>query len=70
MLAKNKCGWTLFEYLDIAESDICKYQNVTGSYVVLKINDKFLIGFNNWRNQWEFALRRYRRRRNSKTGGN
>jgi len=28
MLAKNKCGWTLLEYLDIAESDICRYHNV------------------------------------------
>lgn len=53
MLAKNKSGWTLLEYLDIVESDICKYQNVTGSYAILMIKDKFLVGFNNWRNQWE-----------------
>lgn len=54
MLAKNKSGWTLLEYLDIAESDICKYNNVTGAYAILIIKDKFVIGFNNWRNQWEF----------------
>ena len=53
MLAKNKCGWSLLEYFDIAESDIGKYQNVTGSYVILMIKDKFLVGFNNWRDQWE-----------------
>ena len=53
MLAKNKSGWTLLEYLDIAESDICKYNNVTGSYVILMIGDKFVVGFNSWRNQWE-----------------
>lgn len=53
MLAKNKCGWILLEYFDIAESDICKYKNVTGSYVILIIKNKFLVGFNSWRNQWE-----------------
>lgn len=54
MLAKNKSGWILLEYLDIAESDICKYHNVTGAYAILMIQDKFVIGFNRWRNQWEF----------------
>lgn len=54
MLAKNKSGWKLLEYLDVNESDICKYPNITGSYAILIINDKFVIGFNSWRNQWEF----------------
>lgn len=54
MLARNKSGWTLLEYLDVAESDICKYQNVTGAYAILMIRDKFVVGFNGWRNQWEF----------------
>lgn len=54
MLAKNKSGWKLLEYLDVNESDIEKYKNVTGSYAILIIKDKFVIGFNSWRNQWEF----------------
>ena len=31
MLAKNKSGWTLLEYLDISESDIPKYRNIPGA---------------------------------------
>ena len=54
MLAKNKSGWTLLEYLDIEEKDIDKYENVTGSYAILKIKDKYVIGYNGWRKQWEF----------------
>lgn len=53
MLAKNKSGWSLLKYLDITEDDICKYKNVTGSYVVLIVGDKVVVGFNNWRDQWE-----------------
>lgn len=54
MLAKNKSGWKLMEYLDIDEADICKYPNVTGSYAILRIKDKYVIGYNGWRKQWEF----------------
>ena len=32
MLAKNKSGWTLLEYIDIEEKDIERYENVTGAY--------------------------------------
>lgn len=54
MLAKNKSGWTLLEYIDIEEKDIKKYENVTGAYAILKIKDKYVIGYNGWRKQWEF----------------
>ena len=54
MLAKNKSGWKLLEYIDIDESDIYKYNNLTGAYAILIIDKKFVIGFNSWRNQWEF----------------
>lgn len=54
MLAKNKSGWTLLEYLDISESDISKYQNVTGAYAILTVGDKYVVGYNTWRKQWEF----------------
>lgn len=53
MLAKNRSGWTLVECLKIAEDEICQYHNVTGSYVILMIKGKFVVGFNSWRNQWE-----------------
>ena len=53
MLAKNKSGWVLLEYLVIEESKINEYDNVTGSYAIISVNDNFLFGFNNWRKQWE-----------------
>ena len=40
MLAVNKNGWKLIEYIDIAEDEINQYQNVTGAYCILKIKDK------------------------------
>lgn len=54
MLAKNKNGWIVLEYLDINEDEIVNYVNVTGAFAIVKVNGKYLIGFNNWRKQWEF----------------
>lgn len=54
VLAENKSGWKLLEYLDIKETDIDKYINVTGAFAILKIKDKYVLGYNNWRKQWEF----------------
>ena len=54
MLAKNKSGWKLIEYIDIKEEDIQQYQNVTGAYAILKVADMYVIGYNDWRQQWEF----------------
>lgn len=54
MLAKNKSGWKLIEYIDIQEEDIDRYENVTGAYAILKVADKYVIGYNSWRQQWEF----------------
>lgn len=54
MLAKNKSGWKLLEYIDIKEEDIEKYPNVTGAYAILKIADQYVVGYNGWRKQWEF----------------
>ncbi|GKX66389.1 NUDIX hydrolase [Inconstantimicrobium mannanitabidum] len=54
VLAKNKSGWKLLEYIDIKEIDINKYTNVTGAFAILKIKDKYVLGYNNWRKQWEF----------------
>ena len=54
MLAKNKSGWILIEYFNIREEDIGEYQNVTGAYAILRVADKYVIGYNTWRKQWEF----------------
>ena len=54
MLVKNKMGWKLIEYIDIEEKDIEQYPNVTGAYAILKIADKYVVGYNAWRKQWEF----------------
>jgi len=54
MLAKNKSGWTLLEYLKIQENEIEKYDNVTGTFAIVNVKGKYLIGYNSWRQQWEF----------------
>ena len=54
MLAKNKSGWKLLEYIDIQEKDVEKYRNVTGAYAILRVADKYVVGYNSWRKQWEF----------------
>ena len=53
MTIKNKCGYELLEYIPCKEQEIMNYKNVTGAGIVVKVGDKFLIGFNNWRKQWE-----------------
>ena len=54
MIAKNRSGWILHEYVDIEEDAINDFPNVTGAYAIIKVRDNYLIGFNDWRNQWEF----------------
>ena len=54
ILAKNKSGWTLLEYLKVDEAEISHYDNVTGSFAIIRVGDKYLIGYNSWRKQWEF----------------
>jgi len=54
MLAKNKSGWILLEYLKINEEEITNYDNVTGAFAVINVKGKYLVGYNPWRKQWEF----------------
>ena len=54
MIAKNRSGWILHEYINVTEEQITKYTNVTGAYAIVKVGDKYLIGYNAWRKQWEF----------------
>ena len=55
MLAKNKSGWTLQEHLDIKEEEIGNYENVTGAFAIVTVDGQYLIGYNKWRQQWEFC---------------
>lgn len=55
MLAKNKSGWILLEHLNIKEEEIDNYENVTGAFAIVTVDGQFLIGYNNWRQQWEFS---------------
>lgn len=54
MLARNRSGWTLLEYVDIEEKELEQYENVTGAYAILKVGDQYVVGYNGWRQQWEF----------------
>ena len=54
VIAKNRSGWILHEYISIPEEVISEYPDVTGSYAIVKVRDKYLIGYNDWRKQWEF----------------
>lgn len=58
MIIKNKCGYELLEYIPCDEQEIINYENVTGAGIVVKVNDEFLIGFNNWRKQCEMPAGR------------
>jgi len=58
VITKNKCGYELLEYIPCNEQEIINYENVTGAVIVVKVNDEFLIGFNNWRKQWEMPAGR------------
>lgn len=53
MTVTNKSGWTLLEYINTAEKDIDKYENVTGSYAIIQVGGRLLIGYNRYRKQWE-----------------
>lgn len=55
MLAKNKSGWTLLEHLDIKEEEIGNYEKVTGAFAIVTVDGQYIIGYNKWRQQWEFC---------------
>lgn len=56
MIAENKNGYKLLEYIPINEEDVNKYENIASAGVVFEVNGKYLIGWNNWRKQWELAV--------------
>ena len=54
MIAKNKSGWILLEYFKITEDEIERFDNVTGAFAIINVNGRYLIGYNPYREQWEF----------------
>ena len=55
-LAKNRVGVELVNYYDIPEADIGedRYAPLTGAYAIIRVEDRFLLGYNKRRQQWEF----------------
>lgn len=55
-MTKNHIFIELVEYYDIKESEL--YNNAygvpTSAYAVIDVNGRFLLGYNTWRDQWEF----------------
>lgn len=57
ILAENRCGHQLLEYIQVSEEDLIQsdvFKPVTGSFAFIKCDGKYLIAYNKWRNQWEF----------------
>ncbi|MDH5606757.1 MAG: NUDIX hydrolase, partial [Anaerolineae bacterium] len=54
ILAENKTGIQLLEYLNIPEHNIDYYKPLSSAYAIIQVGGNVLIGFNKWRNQWEF----------------
>lgn len=57
ILAENKSGQQLLEYIQVSEKDLLEsdiFKPVTGSFAFIKCSGKYLIAYNKWRKQWEF----------------
>lgn len=54
ILARNRSGWSLLEYRNMEEWEAGQYDRVTGAYAIVCVKGRHLIGYNNWRKQWEF----------------
>ena len=55
-LSENKWGYCLIDFIGITEEEMLEnalYRPITGSLILLALNEKYLIAYNKWRNQWE-----------------
>lgn len=54
-LASNTWGYNLVEFISMSEEDLKykKYEPITGSLIVVKCEEKILVGYNLRRKQWE-----------------
>lgn len=57
-MIKNRSGYELLEYIPCKEEEISNYKNITSAGIIYIVNNKILIGFNNWRMQWEIPAGR------------
>ena len=54
-IAKNKVGISLVAHYDVEnESDLLAMKPISGAYAIINVKGHILIGFNKWRQQWEF----------------
>lgn len=46
----------IIEYYDIQEDELYQNRNITptSAYAIIEVQGKFLIGYNSYREQWEF----------------
>ena len=53
---KNTSSIEIMEYYDINEEELYDNKNTipTSAYAIIKIQGNFLIGYNKYREQWEF----------------
>ncbi len=53
MITKQNNGFELIEILEIKEMNIGQNQPLAGSYAIIKVKGRYLIGYNTFRQQWE-----------------
>ncbi|MBQ2154596.1 MAG: NUDIX domain-containing protein [Oscillospiraceae bacterium] len=54
-IAKNKIGISLVAHYDVEnESELLAMKPLSGAYAIINVTGRFLLGFNKWRQQWEF----------------
>ncbi|WP_339215912.1 NUDIX hydrolase [Ornithinibacillus sp. FSL M8-0202] len=53
MMQRKNNGFRFLDFLILEEKDMGSFEMLAGSYAILQYEDKFLLCFNKWRNQWE-----------------
>lgn len=53
---ENTSDIEIIEYYDIQEDELYQNRNITSTsaYAIIEVQEKFLIGYNSYREQWEF----------------
>ncbi|MCM3782349.1 NUDIX hydrolase [Neobacillus mesonae] len=54
----NKSGYEFLECVSMSTEDLDHFEPLAGSYAVVTFQDRYLICFNTWRNQWEIPAGR------------
>lgn len=53
MVTTQNNGWEFIEYLSLKASDLYEYEPLSGSFVIIECDRKYLLCFNRFRQQWE-----------------